>query len=177
MEVFTIGHSTHSLEEFTAMLRSFEIEVLADVRSFPGSRHMPHFNRETLAPYIQSLGMEYIHMPEIGGRRREIPGIDPSLIGGWRHIAFRSYAAYTLTEEFARGLDALMAVSRRAKTCIMCAESVPWRCHRQIIADNLSFRGFTVKHIMDEDKTIPHTPGRFGAAAKWDGERVIYPEI
>ncbi len=176
MVIYTIGHSTHSWEKFVAMLKSFEIELLADIRSYPGSRYMPHFNRETMVKTIPESGMEYIHMPGLGGRRRNLPEIDESLTEGWKHIAFRNYSAYTLTEDYSKGLEELMEIAKQKTTCIMCAESVPWRCHRLLVSNSLSFKGFCVRHIMDEGKTISHEIDRYGAKTLFDGKNVIYPK-
>lgn len=178
MDVFTIGHSTHSQEAFIDILKSYDIKTLVDVRSYPGSRYMPHFNKEFMQEWVAEIGIEYIHLPKVGGRRRKISEIDEALVEGWTHIAFRNYAAYTLTEPFAEGLQSLIdIVNNKRRVCIMCAESVPWKCHRLIISNSLSFKGLKVYHIIDENKSIPHVINRYGARAELHGSKVIYPKI
>lgn len=176
MEIFTIGHSTHSCEEFISMLKSFEIKTLVDVRSYPGSRHVPQFNKENMAQWVVLADIEYLHMPQLGGRRRKMPEIDDRLVEGWNHIAFKNYAAYTLTQEYQEGLNELAKIVRRTKTCIMCAESVPWKCHRLLISNSLAFEGFCVRHILEENKSVTHQINKYGAKAVFDGKKVIYPK-
>jgi uncharacterized protein (DUF488 family) len=168
MIIYTIGHSTRSLDEFVALLRREGVTQLVDVRTFPGSRRYPHFDRETLAPALEAHGIAYVHMPELGGRRRPRPD---SPNGAWRNSGFRGYADYMGTPEFAKGLDALIARSVAVPTAIMCAEAVPWRCHRSLIADALVARGIEVRHIM-ESTAEPHRLTRFAVVR--DG-RVTYP--
>jgi len=151
--VFTIGHSTRSLDEFIEILKSFQIEILVDVRSFPGSRRYPHFNREALKGSLRTSGIDYIHLPELGGRRRPLPD---SLNMTWRNESFRGYADYMETDEFRDGIDRLLALGRDRRTVIMCSEAVWWRCHRSMISDYLKGKGVDVIHILAAGKSEAH---------------------
>jgi uncharacterized protein (DUF488 family) len=142
--VYTIGHSTRSSEELLALLREAGVERLADVRAFPSSRRHPQFNRDALAGWLGAAGIEYRHMPALGGRRSPVPG---SANGGWREVAFQGYADHMRSAEFQGALVALEAAARESPTAIMCAEAVWWRCHRRLIADALVVRGWRVEHL------------------------------
>jgi uncharacterized protein (DUF488 family) len=152
-EIWTIGHSTRSLEEFTAALDSFEIKILADVRSFPGSRRYPHFNKEQLNASLAGRGIEYQHFPELGGRRR---ARSDSVNMVWRNESFRGYADYMETKEFSRGIARLRELARRGRTAIMCSEAVWWRCHRSLISDYLKVNRVEVVHILGVGKAEIH---------------------
>jgi uncharacterized protein (DUF488 family) len=156
--VFTIGHSTHSLQEFVQLLREHEIKRIADVRSIPKSRHVPQFNRETLEASLREAGLGYTHLAALGGRRH---GRKDSLNTGWRNASFRAYADYMATPQFAEGLAELMRMANHETTAVMCAEAVPWRCHRSLIADALLTKGWTVFDIMSAAPAIPHKPTPF----------------
>ena len=143
--IFTIGHSTRPLEEFIGLLKREGVTHLADVRAFPVSRRHPHFNRELLDPALASAGVAYTHFPALGGRRKTRPD---SRNTAWRNDGFRGYADYMETPEFGAALDSLIAAAD-SPTAVMCAEAVPWRCHRTLIADALTARGIDVLHIMD----------------------------
>jgi uncharacterized protein (DUF488 family) len=160
LKLWTIGHSTRSIAQFIDALNSFEIEVLADVRSFPGSRRYPHFSKEHLQPSLADAGIEYQHFPELGGRRRTRPD---SHNLAWRNESFRGYADYMETEEFRTGIARLLEVARARRTTIMCAEAVWWRCHRSLIADYLRSKDIEVAHIMSAAKSEPH---RFTSPAR-----------
>jgi uncharacterized protein (DUF488 family) len=151
--VWTIGHSTRELAEFLAILRAHEISTLADVRRFPGSKRYPHFASGALAERLPAEGVHYLPIPALGGRRT--PARD-SRNTGWKNAAFRAYADYTGTPEFAEGLRALTDAAARAPLAVMCAEAVWWRCHRRIIADVLTARGWEVRHILDEKPAALH---------------------
>ena len=151
--IWTIGHSTRSGEEFSEILLAHEIKVLVDVRSFPGSRRYPQFNREALAASLASVGIEYKHEPRLGGRRK--PRAD-SHNTAWKNASFRAYADHMETEEFRRGVEELLEVAASERTAVMCAEAVWWRCHRSLIADYLKAEGHTVLHIVDKNKTKEH---------------------
>jgi len=168
LTIFTIGHSTHSEAEFLGLLEAARIEVVADVRRMPGSRRLPQFDSDTLARSLATRGIGYCWIPQLGGRRR--PGPDsPST--GWRHAAFRAYADHTLTEEFADGLFELLMLANGARTAIMCAEVLWWRCHRRLIADVLVFLGVSVVHVMGEGKLENH---RLAPPARLVGGRLTY---
>jgi Uncharacterized conserved protein len=144
--IFTIGHSTRPLEEFVGLLNREGVTHLADVRAFPFSRRYPHFNGELLAPELAARGVAYTHFPELGGRRKTRPD---SRNTAWRNASFRGYADYMETPRFAAALDTLVGKSELGPTAIMCAEAVPWRCHRTMISDGLTARGIEVIHILD----------------------------
>lgn len=151
--LFTIGHSTRSIEEFIALLREHGIQLLTDVRSIPGSRRVPQFGKEALRASLTGAGIEYLWMPELGGRRKASPD---SRNTAWRHPAFRGYADYMETDEFALALDELANIACAVPTVIMCAEAVWWRCHRSMIADAMKWEGFEVLHIMAPGKVAEH---------------------
>ena len=151
--IFTIGHSTRPLAEFLACLHAHGVRQLVDVRTAPGSRRYPHFDSEVLAEALAADDIAYVHVPELGGRRRPRPD---SPNGAWRHPAFRGYADHMATPAFATGLAALLTRAAAAPTAIMCAEAVPWRCHRSLIADALIARGLAVVDIYSATVAKPH---------------------
>lgn len=153
ISVWTIGHSTLSIEDLVERLKSFKIAVLADVRSFPGSRRFPHFNRENLSSSLPEAGIRYEHFPELGGRRRARAD---SLNVAWRNESFRGYADYMETVEFGAGIERLIAIAAKQRVAIMCSEAVWWRCHRSMISDYLKVKGIDVTHIMAVAKSEPH---------------------
>jgi uncharacterized protein (DUF488 family) len=155
--VWTIGHSTRSMEEFLSALKAHGIEAVADVRSLPGSRRYPHFDSEALAKTLADNRIEYQWIPALGGRRRARPD-SPNT--AWRSEAFRGYADHMVTDAFRAGIEELLELARRRRTAILCAEAVWWRCHRSLIADYLKASGITVMHIFDDKKTEehPYTP-------------------
>ena len=165
LSIWTVGHSTLLIEDFISRLKSFEITLLADVRSFPGSRRYPHFNRENLSSTLTDTGIRYEHFRELGGRRRARPD---SLNLAWRNESFRGYADYMETPEFRAGIGRLLELVRQERVAIMCSEAVWWRCHRSMISDYLKVKGIDVLHIMGVGKSEPHP---FTAAARVvDGE-------
>src|SRR6185503_822653 len=151
--VWTVGHSTRSGEEFGKILLAHEIMVLVDVRSFPGSRRLPQFNKAELAESLGALGIEYRHEPRLGGRRT--PRAD-SHNTAWKNASFRAYADHMESEEFRRGVEELLEVAASERTAVMCAEALWWRCHRSLIADYLKSEGHTVLHIIDQSKIEEH---------------------
>ncbi|HYK19266.1 MAG TPA: DUF488 domain-containing protein [Pyrinomonadaceae bacterium] len=151
--VWTVGHSTRSAQEFGEILTAHNIQVLVDVRSFPGSRRYPQFNRSELAESLPRLGIEYKHEPRLGGRRS--PRAD-SHNTEWRNASFRGYADYMETDQFKAGVEELLQLAREKRVAVMCAEAVWWRCHRSLIADYLKAAGHAVIHIIDERKTEEH---------------------
>lgn len=167
MQLFTIGHSTRTLDELIALLRDNGIERLADIRRYPGSRRYPHFSRDALSQSLPAHGIEYIHVPELGGRRKPLPD-SPNT--AWRNEQFRAYADHMATDEFRNAVDALLASPKR--TCVMCAEAVPWRCHRNVLADELTRRGIEVFHILGPGSIQKHV---LNAHARIVGDRVVYP--
>jgi uncharacterized protein (DUF488 family) len=153
LELWTVGHSTRPIKELVEALVSFEITVVADVRSFPGSRRYPQFNKEQLKASLAADGIEYQHFPELGGRRRVRPD---SHNMAWRNKMFRGYADHMETDEFRAGIARLLEVARARPTAIMCAEAVWWRCHRSLISDYLKAKGVEVMHIMAPEKSEAH---------------------
>jgi uncharacterized protein (DUF488 family) len=154
--LWTIGHSTRTLDEFLALLKDNAIETLADVRHYPGSRKYPHFNAEPLQRALHEAGIGYEAFVELGGRRKVQPD-SPNT--AWRHPAFRGYADYMQTTEFHQGIDRLKALATKQPTAIMCAEAVWWRCHRGLISDVFKLHGTRVLHIMGpgEPREHPYT--------------------
>ena len=153
MKIWTIGHSTHPEEKFTEILIGHRIEVLVDVRTFPGSRRYPQFNKSALSESLERISVTYKHEPRLGGRR--IPRKD-SHNTAWRNASFRGYADHTETNEFQTGIKELLEVAEHARTAVMCAEAVWWKCHRSLIADYLKADGHTVIHIIDAKKAEEH---------------------
>jgi len=151
--IWTIGHSTRSLEEFVAMLDSVNIVTLVDIRTYPSSRRYPHFNKEALQDSLPSHGIEYIHLKELGGRRRPVKN---SVNTAWRNEAFRGYADYMQTKEFSKAVEKLEAIANKSPTAYMCSEAVWWSCHRSLVSDYLKWKGWTVMHIMDIAKFTEH---------------------
>lgn len=154
------------------MLERSGVEEVVDVRTVPGSRHNPQFGEDALTASLVADGIGYTRMAELGGLRHTLAGT-PSINGAWRNASFRAYADYMQTPAFAAGIDALIALAARRRVALMCAEAVPWRCHRSLIGDALLVRGIEVQDIMSPTSTKPHMLTRF---AQVDGERVWYPE-
>lgn len=169
MTIFTIGHSTRSLDEFVALLHAHGVSQLGDVRTVPKSRRHPHFAGDALAVSLPAVGIAYRHLPALGGLRK--PRRD-STNSAWRHEGFRGYADYMESAAFGNALDDLMAWARASPTAVMCAEAVWWRCHRQLIADALVARGVTVQHIQTATSAPAHKLTEFAQVA---GDRVSYP--
>lgn len=151
--IWTIGHSTRTLNEFIKILHSFKIEVVADIRSFPGSRKFPQFNKEALEISLPKNGIEYVHLKKLGGRRKVFPD---SKNTSWRHISFRGYADYMETDDFKEGINELEEIARKKQVAYMCSEAVWWRCHRSMVSDYLKNRGWNVWHIMAVEKEEEH---------------------
>jgi uncharacterized protein (DUF488 family) len=150
--IHTIGHSTHTIDEFIALLKHHRIKQLVDVRSIPKSRHCPQFNSDSLQESLEKAHIRYELIKKLGGRRH---GRKDSVNLGWRNASFRGYADYMATPEFAEGLEELMRIARARQSAIMCAEAVPWRCHRSLIADALCVQGWTVRDIISsKDPTL-----------------------
>ena len=168
LKLWTIGHSTRSIDEFIEALKSFEIQALADVRSFPGSRRYPQFNKENLRASLAEVGMGYIHLPDLGGRRRAKPD---SLNMAWHSKTFRGYADYMETQGFQEGIARLLEAARERRTAIMCAEAVWWRCHRSLISDYMKANEVEVTHIMAAGKSESHP---FTSAASIVNGRLSY---
>jgi RNA polymerase sigma factor (sigma-70 family) len=169
LRVLTIGHSTRTLDELVALLRGSGVSLLADIRTIPRSRRNPWFDRDALRAALPERGLRYAHLPELGGLRRARPD---SINTGWRNASFRGFADYMQTPGFEAGLEALRALAARGRVAIMCAEAVPWRCHRSLVADALVARGARVEHVSGPSRASPHELTPF---AKVEGTRVSYP--
>lgn len=167
--IFTVGHSTLPIARFIALLKVYGIEQLADIRTVPRSRHNPQFNADALAASLASDQIVYAPMPALGGLRHARPD---SPNGGWRNKSFRAYADYMATAAFQDAVDALVAMGRRRRTAIMCAEAVPWRCHRSLVADALEVRGAPVVEILSETSYRTHALTPF---SRVDGTAITYP--
>lgn len=167
--VLTIGHSTRSIEEFLGLLQAHGVTRLVDVRTIPRSRHNPQFNRDTLPASLQREGIHYTHLAELGGLRHTTA---QSLNTGWRNTSFRGYADYMQTPEFAVALERVIEMARHDRLAIMCAEAVPWRCHRSLIADALLVRGIPSSDIQSLTRLQPHALTPF---AKVEGTCITYP--
>jgi len=169
VKIYTIGHSTRPLEALVNMLRAHDVDTLADIRTIPKSRRHPQFNTEALAKSLPLDGVKYVHLGALGGLRK--PRADSTNLG-WRNESFRGYADYMETEKFEAGLAALLDLAAHNQVAIMCAEAVPWQCHRSLVADALTARGIEVVHIMSETQANPH---RMTSFAEIKGDRVRYP--
>ena len=167
--VMTIGHSTRPAKEFIHLLKAHQVQRLIDVRTVARSRHSPQFNRDQLSPALHSARLHYRYMPGLGGFRR---ARRDSLNTGWHNASFRGFADYMRTPEFRKNLDTLIALAKSERIAIMCAEAVPWRCHRSLIADALLARGIEVHEITSATRSRPHTLTPWG---KVNGTQVTYP--
>lgn len=171
MTLFTVGHSTRSADELIELLRGHGVRLLVDIRTIPKSRRNPQFEQSRLADSLHAAGLEYVHLPSLGGLRK--PGKD-SPNDGWQNESFRGYADYMSTSDFAAGLARLLDLERSSgSVAVMCAEAVPWRCHRSLVADALVVRGEHVEHILGRGVTQPH---RLSAMARVDDRgQITYP--
>jgi uncharacterized protein (DUF488 family) len=169
LTVLTIGHSTRTLEEFTELLQIYGVTVLIDVRTVPRSRHNPQFNKEALPDHLKRYGIKYIHLPEIGGLRHPKPN---SINLALQNLSFRGYADYMQTKEFTDALLKVIALARENRVALMCAEALPWRCHRNFISDALIARNIKVLHIISKTSTITH---QLSETAHVEGNKVTYP--
>lgn len=167
--VLTVGHGTRTIEEFQGILDSYRIRCLVDVRTVPRSRHNPQFSKDALSTALEGVQIDYRHVPALGGFRH--PRRD-SVNDGWRNDSFRGFADYMATEEFGVAMDGLVLLSREIRTVLMCAETLPWRCHRSLIADALTVRGVPVEHIFKAGVSRRHV---LTSWLKVDGNRLTYP--
>ncbi|MET3576314.1 DUF488 domain-containing protein [Bhargavaea ullalensis] len=180
MDLYTIGHSTHSEKEFLQLLGDAGVELLADVRAFPGSRKYPWFHTDRMSEWLPENGIGYVHIRELGGRRRKSKTVPDELNAGWNNRSFHNYADYTLEPEFKEGLKKLADAAGGRRVAVCCSERHPARCHRLLISNWVAMNGGEVTHILDgphgETITEQHVPGRWGAepVERMDGE-IIYP--
>lgn len=179
MEIYTIGHSTHTEEEFLKLLQDAKIELLADVRAFPGSRKFPWFHKDRMKEWLPENGIGYVHIQNLGGRRRKSKTVDDELNAGWNNQSFHNYADYTLEPAFKEGLEILENLAGDKRVAICCSERHPARCHRILISNYVTLHGNTVFHILDNHgKTVIefHEPGRWGAMPTLrPNDDVVYP--
>lgn len=169
--VYTIGHSTRAIEDFVSLLKAFGIEIVVDVRTMAGSRRNPQYNEDALAASLRENAISYVHLKGLGGLRR--PTKD-STNTAWNNLSFRGYADYMQTPEFADSLNQLIAIAEKKRTVIMCAEAVPWRCHRSLIGDALVVRDIVVEDIISEKS---HKPHKLTSFAYVTGHTVTYPNV
>ncbi len=167
--LYTINHSTRSLEEFLDLLRESGVLQLADIRRYPGSRRFPHFSRDALNESLPQAGIDYGHMAELGGRRKSSPN---SSNGGWRNEQFRAYADHMASDEFRQAVDHLLERGAQGSLAVMCAEAVPWRCHRNLLSDELVRRGLNVVHILGSQAVKLH---ELNPMARDCGDHLEYP--
>jgi uncharacterized protein (DUF488 family) len=168
--IHTIGHSTRPIDEFIEILRAHGVEQLVDIRTVPKSRHNPQFAQDALSESLTDAGIAYVYLKDLGGLR---PKQANSVNAGWRNQSFRNYADYIQTETFTEAVEGLIALAEEAHTAIMCAEAVPWRCHRSLVGDALLVRGFEVLDIMSLTSAKPHKLTPFAVV---DGLTITYPE-
>ena len=167
--IFTVGHSVLPIASFLALLQAYDIECLIDIRTVPRSRHNPQFNADTLAQALEATGIEYVHLRALGGLRHPRPD-SPNT--AWRNKSFRGYADHMQTQDFIQGLGQLIALSRGRRAAMMCAEAVPWRCHRSLVADALAVRGIHVIDILSDREAREH---RLTPFARVKGTEITYP--
>jgi uncharacterized protein (DUF488 family) len=168
--ILTIGHSTRTIEEFTGLLRAHGVQLIVDIRTIPRSRRNPQFNEDSLAASLKDSGMDYVRLKELGGLRR--PRNDSQNMG-WRNESFRGFADYMQTQDFEAGINELIRLAQDRTVAIMCAEALPWRCHRSLVADALLVRGVKVEHVMTLKKTTEHSMTKW---ARIDGKQITYPK-
>lgn len=169
MTIYTIGHSTRTIEEFIELLNLSDIKQLVDIRTIPKSRHNPQYGNENLEKSLSAAGIRYIYLKELGGLR---PKIKNSENEGWRNLSFRNYADYMQTSEFNDGIEKLIQIAKNATTAILCAEAVPWRCHRSLVGDALLVRKVSVSDIISKTNIKEHTLTSFAVV---DGKKITYP--
>lgn len=167
--IFTIGHSTRTLDEFMDLIKTYRIALVVDVRTVPRSRHNPQFNKETLPNILKTNNIRYIHMPEIGGLRRPKPDSENL---AWANNSFRGYADFMQTQEFTDNLLKIIALARENRLALMCAEALPWRCHRNLISDALVVRHVKVEHIISATSCLNH---QVNEMAHVEGNQITYP--
>ena len=168
--IYTIGHSTRAIAEFLDLLKSFNIKIVADIRSLPGSRKFPQFNQENLKLSLEENGIEYIYIANLGGRRKVNPDSKNTT---WRNKSFQAYADFMETDSFENGMGNLTKLALKKPTAMMCSEAVWWRCHRSMVSDYLKAKGWEVLHIMSRGKATEHP---YTSPARIVGEKVCYSE-
>jgi uncharacterized protein (DUF488 family) len=170
--VYTLGHSTHTMEKFLELLHHYQIQLLVDVRTIPKSRRVPQFNKDHLESILPKEQIGYLHLPALGGLRKSTDPNSPNR--GWRNASFRGYADNMQTEPFEKGIDLLLSRGAERTAALLCAEAVPWRCHRQLISDALLTREVAVCHILSLTQTREHALTPF---ARREGSKIVYPPL
>ncbi|WP_301312059.1 DUF488 family protein [Promicromonospora umidemergens] len=174
-ELWTIGHWTCPEPEFLRPLDEHGIELIADVRALPGSRRTPHFDQDQMPQWLARADIGYLHLPELGGRRRK-QQVDPDINAGWENASFKNYADYTLDAQYRQGVERLTKLAQDQRVAVLCGEPMPWRCHRLLIANTFAARGWTVWHLIVGASPRRHELGRWGATPSVDSEtNVTYP--
>ena len=171
--IFTVGHSTRTIEEFVEILRGASVTQLVDIRTHPRSRTNPQYNLDTFPDALAPYQIGYVYLKDLGGRRPRQPTVDPTINGFWQNQSFHNYADYAMTESFQTGLGELLALSAEKSSAIMCSEAVWWRCHRRIVADYLLNEGCAVYHLMGVGRV---EPAKTTPAAQPDESYLVYPE-
>jgi uncharacterized protein (DUF488 family) len=175
--VWTIGHWTCPKPAFLRPLCEQDIELLVDVRALPGSRRSPQFDSDQMRQWLDEAGIDYVHLPELGGRRKR-QDVDPETNAAWKNVSFKNYADYTQTRSYQEGLDRLQTLAVERATVLMCSEPMPWRCHRLLIANSLVALGWTVWHLAVDERPRRHELGRWGATPSVAGDlTVTYPAV
>ncbi|MGI8457446.1 MAG: DUF488 domain-containing protein [Propionibacteriaceae bacterium] len=174
-DIWTIGHWTCAESAFVGLLDTQQIELLVDVRAHPGSRRSPQFASDAMVDWLHRAEIDYVHLDELGGRRPR-QDVDPELNAGWQNASFKNYADYTLTSHYETGIARLVELAADRRTVIMCAEPMPWRCHRVLIATTLTSRGWAVRHIIGPAEPRLHVLGQWGATPQVDTDaKLTYP--
>ncbi len=174
-EIWTVGHGTSPPSTFTGLLTARDIELLIDVRAHPGSRRSPHFGRDVMPEWLDGAGIAYVHVGELGGRRGK-QDVAADVNDGWRNASFQNYADYTLLPPYEAGITTVGELAAERRAVLLCAEPVPWRCHRLLVANTLTARGWTVRHIIGDAEPRVHRLGEWGATPTVDADgRVTYP--
>lgn len=175
-KIFTIGHWVCPEDLFLAALDSADVTVLVDVRAQPGSRRSPQFSRDVMPTWLGEAGIDYVHLQELTGRRPKQTEVPPEINAGWKNQSFKNYADYTLTDDYESGLAELIALAGTGRVSLMCGEPMPWRCHRLLIANTLTARGWEVWHLSTDADPRRHELGAWGADAEVDADGVVtYP--
>lgn len=176
-DIWTIGHWTCPQDVVLETLGTAGIELLVDVRKMPGSRRSPQFDADEMTVWLDEVGVEYLHLSALSGRRPKQKDIDPTLNAGWKNVSFKNYADYTLTPEFEAGVNQLMSLASAQNVAILCGEPMPWRCHRLLIANSLSARDWTVTHLINGSRPKRHVLGQWGATPAVSRDGVLtYPD-
>ncbi len=174
-QIWTIGHWTRPESTFLELLAKNGVDTIADVRAHPGSRTSPQFGRDVMPGWLDGAEVAYLHVEQLGGRRRK-QDVDPDVNAGWNNVSFKNYADYTMQPEFEAGLAQVTDIAAERHVALMCAEPMPWRCHRLLISNALTARGWSVRHILDDAEPLVHQTGQWGAAPSVDADgRLTYP--